>query len=331
MKIFLTGATGFIGKSLLKRLIKKKYQVSALSRNEQDKKMLENLGAKAILGDIRSPENFINILAFCDVLIHLAGLRTNWAQEKDFIEINSKSIVRIIGKKTSLKHVIVLSSVYAMGKLLSLPADEEHPLNATDLYGKSKILLEKFTKEICLKRKIPYTIIRPAIVYGPGDNDIGMIVKLIKLIRRKKFQFIGNGKNLMHLIYIDDLVDGILSVLEKLGQNQNFILAGKQPIILFDLVTLIKKETRVNYQPKFIYRWPLEVIAFFVERFYFEGFKVFPKFFNKDPFLSRAKISVISDNWYYDITKAKKELGFNPQIDYRQGIKKTVQYINGID
>lgn len=326
MKIFLTGTTGFIGKHLLKRLIEDKHQVTVLVRNQQKKEFLRNMGAKIVLGDILNPTKYINVLNSCDVLIHLAGLRTNWATEEDFGAINGRSILKLVNKKSSLKHIIVLSSVYVMGKLQYLPANEEHPLLAGDLYGKSKIVLENCTKQIGKDCNIPYTIIRPAIVYGPGDNDIGMIVKLIKLVRNKRFFFIGNGKNLLHLIYIDDLVSGILKALKLPGQNRTFILAGEQPITLLGLVGLIKKETKTSYRPKFIPKSPLKTLAFFVEKFYFTGFKVFPKLFSKDPFLSGAKISVISDNWYYDISKAKKELGFNPQVDYRHGIKKTVKY-----
>lgn len=324
MRIFLTGATGFIGKYLLKRLQKENYQVTALVRQIKGKN-LEGRETRLILGDIRDPSSFIKELNSCNTLVHLAALRTNWAAPQDFLEVNSKSILGMVKRGTLLKHIIVVSSVYSMGTLKYLPADENHPLNARDLYGKSKILLEEFTREIAKKYGIKYTIVRPAIVYGPGDSKSGMVIKMIDLIKKNGLPIIGNGQNLLHLIYIDDLIEGLMKIIKSGGYNETYILAYKEPITLIKLIELIKNQLKISHKDRFIPRSPVLVLAHLIEKFYLLGFKIFPIVFREDPFISPIKLSILTDSWCYDTSKAKSELGFKPKIDYNLGIKRTIQ------
>lgn len=326
MKIFLTGATGFIGKRLLRKIIEEGHKVTVLVRDINTAKQFKKSGVKAVIGDITKPDTFTKHLNNCHTLIHLAAIRSNWGSPKKFIEVNSKAIENFLQPKSSLKHIVVTSSVYAIGRLRSIPADENIPLNGLGIYGESKVQAEIITKKLSNKFEIPFTIIRPAIVYGPEDNDTGMIVKMIKLIKKKRFQIIGNGNNLIHLIYIDDLVEGYLKVIKKGGHNQVYILAGNKPITLLELTSLIKKTLRINYSNIFLPKLPLIFMAFFVENLYKVGFKIHHNLFNKEPFISPIKIQILTDNWSYNISKAKSELGFNPQVDYKEGIAKTVKW-----
>ena len=326
MKIFITGATGFIGSHLISELQKRGYNITALVRNKSQKNKLESINIKAVIGDIVNPKTFQNILKQHEIVIHLAALRSNWDSQEKFRKINSEAIKNLFIPNSKLKHVIITSSVYAIGNLLKIPADEHHPLKAHDLYGKSKILAEEFTKKFSQKYKIPFTIIRPAIVYGQQDNDLGMVIKMIKFIKQKKFPIIGTGKNLLHLIYIDDLVNGYTKAIEIGGHNKTYILAGEKPIRLIDLVNLIKKELNTHYDDKYIPKILLRVPALVFEKIYEMGFKISPSLFEKEPPISNIKIDTISNNWYYDISKAKKELEFRPLVDYELGIKNTIKW-----
>lgn len=326
MKIFVTGSTGFIGKFLIKRLIKEKYEVVALVRNESAKQSMKKLGVEAAIGDISNQKEFLDCLKQAEVVVHLAAIRSNWGDEKEFNRINSQSIANLFIKNSKIKHVIITSSVYAMGKLDKLPADETASVHALDLYGKSKKLAEQKTKECSIKNNIPYTIIRPSIVYGPEDNDLGMIVKMIKLIKEGKFIIIGDGKNLLHLIYIDDLIDGFMRVIKSRGRNETYIMASQEPIKLNDLVLLIQKNLRIKKRIKRI-PWAVAYIAAMIfETFYNLGYKLLPILFKNEPLLSVMKVRTLTGNWFYDISKAKKDLGFNPKVSYDTGIKKVVDW-----
>lgn len=326
MKIFVTGSTGFIGKFLIKRLIKEKYEVVALVRNESAKQSMKKLGVEAVIGDISNQKEFLDCLKQAEVVVHLAAIRSNWGDEKEFNRINSQSIANLFIKNSKIKHIIITSSVYAMGKLDKLPADETVSVHALDLYGKSKKLAEQKTKECSIKNNIPYTIIRPSIVYGPEDNDLGMIVKMIKLIKEGKFIIIGDGKNLLHLIYIDDLIDGFMKVIKSRGRNETYIMASQEPIKLNDLVLLIQKNLRIKKRIKRI-PWAVAYIAAMIfETFYNLSYKLLPILFKDEPLLSKMKVQTLTENWFYDISKAKKNLGFSPRVSYNVGIRKVVNW-----
>lgn len=325
-KIFITGATGFIGIHLLKRLSDEKYKIVVLVRQKKLIPKLKGVGIKVVVGDITKPKTFKKELNQCYILVHLAAMRTNWGLPEQFIEVNSFSLENFFTYGTQIRHMIITSSVYAMGKLSKLPADESEPLSPFGIYGKSKIRLEQITKKISKKYNIPFTIIRPAIVYGPNDNDLGMIIKMINLISKKRLPIIGNGDNLLHLIFIDDLTQGILKIIKRGGHNQTYILAGPRPITLLELIALIKKSLGVDYQNIFIPKWLLIPIANLVEIFYKLGFKIYPKFFFKEPFILPIKLHILTDNWFYNSRKAKTELKFEPKVDYKEGIQKTVRW-----
>lgn len=327
MKIFVTGASGFIGSHLVPKLKDRGLETTVLLRDEKKKKNFESLGANVVIGDITQPKSFQNELKLHETVIHLAAIRSNWGREEDFKKTNSDAIKSLFIPKSKIKHVIITSSVYTMGNLAKIPADENICLNAKDLYGKTKILAEKYTLQYSKKTNIPFTIIRPSIVYGPGDNDIGMISKMIKLITQKKLPIIGTGNNLLHLIYIEDLVNGYIKAIENGGNNQTYILAGANPIKFIDLVNLIKKELKIKYKDRHFNKFLIRLLSAAFEKIYYLLGKIIPPLVKMEPPISVIKVETISNNWYYDITKAKTELGFKPKINYNSGIKKTIEWI----
>ncbi len=330
MKIFVTGATGFIGSQLVKKLVEKNYQVIVLVRKKEDIEKFDSNRVKVIVGDIASPQTFIKHVYKVDTLVHLAAKRANWGLKEDFLKINIESIKNLFNKKFKPKHIIITSSVYVFGKNNRLPLNEQSSRKASDVYGTSKIKAEDLTSHLFQKYQIPYTIIRPAIVYGPEDNGLGMIIKMIKLVKKGKFPIIGSGENTLHLIYIEDLVEGYIKAIEKGGKNRTYILASATPVTLDNLVKFIKRELNVEYDTKTLPRLPLEIAAFFIETFYKIGFRILPDIFKTEPPISLIKIRTIADNYLYDISKAKKELGFYPRTDYKIGMKKTVKWFLSI-
>lgn len=320
MKVFVTGGTGFIGKNLILKLVTSGYEVTVLLRTKKSlpKKI------KSVIGKLEEPATFIDELNKSDILIHLAAIRTNWGIKQKVFPINSDILGLIIKPKTNLKYLIVTSSVYAFGSLSKLPADETHPLNPQDIYGQSKVRLEEITKKVSKKYNLPYSIIRPAIVYGPGDSQIGFMMKLISMLKKNFFPMIGGGENLIDLIYIDDLIEGFLKILKKRPKNEVFILAGIKPIKLKSLIDLIEKELNYTVQKIYIPRLPILLLAYVVETIFKFSATIFPAF-DGEPWLTPIKVRALTNSWSFDISKAKKMLNFYPKVDYKEGINRTLK------
>src|SRR3989344_7607480 len=111
MKIFITGADGFIGRALISRLKNTKHLVYGLVRHSKENEKY----IKYIRGDLYNPEEFIKDINTSDILIHLAAKKSNWGNTKDFNYLNAKVLTNLITKKSKLSHVIVMSSVYVHG------------------------------------------------------------------------------------------------------------------------------------------------------------------------------------------------------------------------
>lgn len=324
MKIFITGGTGFVGNKLVDKLSKTNNELIVLTRNAPNTKLRKNV--KYLVGDINKPSTFKKELNSCNLLIHLAAFRSNWGDKKKFIETNSKSINNFFTTDSKVKYAIVISSVYVYGVIKDLPASEQAPQNAKDIYGISKVLLEKEAIKTFNKLKIKYCVVRPSIVYGPGDNESGMIVKLISMLRNNKFFYIGNGENLIHLVYVDDLVNAISLVINKRPENQIYTIAGEKPIQLYKLTSLVQKELGNKNKIASFPRLPIYLLSFAIESSFKFGFMVLPNIFSKEPPLLPTKVETISNSWHYNISKAKKELHYHPKIDYSTGIKRTVKW-----
>lgn len=325
-KIFVTGADGFIGYHLTRRLVKDGFEVTALIRSNKKLRELKKLKVNIVFGDITDKKLMADLLTNHNILVHLAAVKSSWLNRDEIMKINSFSIENFFSMKTSLKHIILTSSVYVFGRIFNSTANEKFPLKAHDLYGKSKVLAEDITKRLSKKYNIPYTIIRPAIVYGPGDSNLGMVYKMIKLVEKKIMPIIDDGRNSLHMIYIDDLVDGFVKVIQKGGYNQTYIMASGKTIQLAYLISLIKKELGIKYSNLHIPRAFLVLLSHIVENIYLLGKILKVKYLLSEPLLTHWKIITLSDNWRYDISKAKNDLRFEPRVSYEVGIKKTISW-----
>ena len=301
MKILVTGGTGFIGQFLVKALVQRGDQVKVLVRQKKGINLMKKWGAEPILGNLTTlkPRDLHGI----DVVYHLAAIRTSWGHPwEDYYQTNVLGTRNLLAaSQGKVKHFILMSSYKAV-----------HPKSP---YGQSKFLAEKEAVKFFKKEKLPLTIIRPAIVYGPRDDSSGMIPKLFRLIKNRIYITVGSGKNRLHLVYIDDLIRALLLAAKKKGRGRIYTIAGERPIELNQLVSLIAQEFKVKLLP-------VKIPLLFAN---LTG-AILEPFFKEEPIVTRNKVKTLTENTVFRIDKAKREIGYLPQVDYLEGIKKTVAW-----
>lgn len=328
MKIVITGATGFIGSHLCQALVKEGHQVLALVSTKEKKGKVESWGTEGVIGDLKSTAFLGKIISGTNVVYHLAAVRDRWGATKDqYHEVNVLGTKNLLeaAKKDRVKHFIFCSSVTVLGYPKDIPTSESASPDPKTLYGQSKYKAEELVKDY-QKKGLQTTVIRPSVVYGPGDTS-GMMLKLCRLVKEKKFKIVGNGQNRLQLIYIDDLILGLLLVKEsRKAIGEIYILTYKDPISVNELVKVVADTLWVNISLQHIPLRFAKMTGILMENFYGFGRATKIPHFNKEPLVTKSKVDLMTKNQVYDISKAKKELGFNPKVGYKEGIKKTIKW-----
>jgi len=215
LKALVTGARGFIGNSLVPFLLERNWAVSCLLRRKSlHDNRLSHLPVQIIEGDITQPETLIRAVQNVDVIFHLAGA-TKARNEGEYFEINAGGTRNLLeavrSRNIKLKRFILISSLAAAGPSSNGERKTEgmksEPIS---FYGKSKLKAEEFTWSYA--EHFPVTIIRPPVVFGPREKDMFLYFQLAQ----KGWQpLIGGGPRCLSLIYVKDLVRGILESAES--------------------------------------------------------------------------------------------------------------------
>ena len=215
MNILITGATGFIGRHLVKRLAKEgKYDIWCVVRTTSNIAPLKPYSnVKFIYADITDPSSLIEIKGNFDILYHCAALveSAEPAKLNHTNKIGTRNTCEL-AYKLNVKRFIYLSSVAVVSGNDRVPLIEDLPYTATNKYGQSKIEAEKTVVEY-RNRGVPTIILRPPMVYGPDEPH--MMGTLLKLLKLRMLPVINNGKNHLHMIYIENLVEALVFCLEK--------------------------------------------------------------------------------------------------------------------
>jgi nucleoside-diphosphate-sugar epimerase len=212
LKLLITGASGFIGKHLLSDHLKHDFDIRAAVRSPADLPCFT-----FVVGKIDGTTHWSDAVSGFDAVIHLAAYAhvTNPAKiDKALLqETNVQGTARLAQEaaKAGVKHFIFISSIGAMADSSNTILFADAPCKPTTLYGQSKLMAEKELKSIAGKHGMDWTIIRPPLVYGPGNP--GNMQRLLKLIRSGIPLPLASVRNRRSFVYVENLVDVIVACL----------------------------------------------------------------------------------------------------------------------
>jgi nucleoside-diphosphate-sugar epimerase len=313
MKALVTGATGFIGSHLCEELARRGYEVTCLVKKTSNLKWIEDLNLNIVKGDCTKRESLLDVVDDYDYIFHLAGL-TKARSGDEFFHINTKgteNLIKVISeRKTKLKRFIYLSSLAAVGPCKSgVPIQEDTFPSPVSDYGTSKLKGEKAV--LTHKDSIPITILRPPAVYGPRDKDMLVLFKMIK-----KGIFFDLGKCYYSLLYVDDLIQGIiLSAESKYAEGKIYFLSDTKFYTGKEIAMAISSALDVR------------AMSLKVPKFAMPFFAIIGEIINKQGIINRDRIKDFRHTyWICDPQKAREELGFEPKVGLKEGIKWTADW-----
>jgi len=318
-KILVTGATGFTGSHLARTLRDRGYCVRALVRERKRVGLLDPTGMEMVEGDLRDAESLRRACDGVNTVFHLAALyRREGASEREFFEVNAEGTRRLLeaAQQAGVERFLHCSTVGVQGEIRNPPATEEAPYNPGDHYQRSKVEGERYALSFFRSGKLSGVVVRPAGIYGPGDRRF---LKLFRGVAKGTFTMIGDGKVLYQMTYVQDLVDGMILAAERKDvQAEVFTLAGAEYTTLSELVLRIGRAMGVQVKIRYVPVWPVMAAA--------RACQAVCRLIRVEPPLYPRRLDFFTKSRAFDISKARRVLGYEPKVDLDTGLRLTAEW-----
>ena len=324
MKILITGASGFIGSFIVEEALKRGFDTWAAIRKSSSKTYLSDERIHFIELNLSSKEQLTGQLrgqAF-DYVVHAAGV-TKCLDKADFRRINTEGtrnlVEALLEVGMPLKRLVFISSLSVFGAIKEQQpyeeiSEDDTPQPNTE-YGRSKLAAERYLET--MSSRVPYIILRPTGVYGPREKDYFMMARSIK----QHIDFaVGYQRQDITFVYVSDVVQAVFLALEKGQTGRKYFLSDGE---VYQSTTFSDLIHECLGRPWWIRItapiWLLRVITLVGE---YTG-----RLTGKISVLNNDKFNILRQrNWRCDILPAIDELGFQPKVQLKEGVGRTIRW-----
>ena len=322
MRILITGGTGFIGSRLALRCLGRGDRVRILAQlntpAEQDNaRELEQAGVEFVAGSVTDTGEVRDAVRDIDLIFHLAAAQHEAnVPDQHFWEVNVLGTRNLMeaAVESGVGRVVHGSTIGVYGEARDGAVNEDAPLRPVNIYGITK----REGEAVALRHadKTEVVVVRIPETYGPGDRRL---LKLFKAIDKGTFFNIGKGENRHHLMYVDDLVDGLLLAAEQPGINgERFLFAGRSILTTNEMIATIARVLDKDPPRIRVPLAPLMLTAIVLESVM--------KPLGKQPPLHRRRMDFFVKSFVLDGDKAKRVLGFEPRTEFADGARETARW-----
>jgi len=322
--ILITGASGFVGSFLVEKALEENYRVFACVRFSSNLKYLSDKAIHLVHADITdldlliSEFNIIKLKFGAFAVIHNAGL-TEAIHIKEYLNVNHQGTINILKAlkitQTLSGKFIYMSSLAAQGPSLNHEQilNEQTPLKPISSYGKSKLNAEQYLQK---QTGIDYCILRPTAVYGPRNRGF---LDYFKLINKHIEIHIGRKDQMLSFIYVEDLAQLALHLLNKVIKNNTIIVSDGANYTSGAFAAIIKKQLRRKTINLIV---PKKIVSFLC---HFNS--ILSRISEKPSIINQDKYhELTAPNWSCDPSRMINEIGFKPQTNLEEGIFKTIKW-----
>jgi nucleoside-diphosphate-sugar epimerase len=319
MTALVTGATGFLGARLVSRLLLDREPVRALARSEQKARPVADAGAELVVGDITDEAAVARAVNGVEVVYHLAGRLLEPGVPTDVYRRTHIEGTRLLlehcRRSPTLHRFVHVSTTGVLGATGVRPAEESAPLRPTNVYEATKAEAELAVRRAS-RDWLEAVIARPGLVYGPGDLHL---LGFFRAVLRRRFRPIGRRTVWLHPIYVDDIAEGLV----RCGQHdaavgECFHLAGRDPVPLAELAIAIATAGGTSVPAGHIPLPAARAVAAACDRL--------PATLKRSAPLTRSRLEFLTHSRVYDVTKARRVIGFDAPTDLPTGTKLTMAW-----
>ena len=322
--LLVTGATGLVGSHDVERARQKDIRTRVLVRPSSDTRLLDQWGVDKALGDMSDAASLKNAVEGVTVIVHCAAKVGDWGPTDDYRTANVHGLEKLLEAAEAtgkLRRFIHISSLGVYQARDHHGTDETEPPNTVgiDGYTLTKVEAEQAVRRHIEQKKLPATILRPGFIYGPRDRTV--LPRIMERLKSKAFAFLGSGEQLMNNTFVGNLVDAIFLALEKdesIGQTYN--VTDGRLVSKREFINTIAEQAGYDKPEKHV---PLPVARVLAKAM--EGtWKLLGK--KEAPLLSNARIKFLGLSLDFCIDKAKRELGYQPRVQFSDGMRQTIDW-----
>lgn len=325
MSIFITGATGYVGSALTRRLLSEGKTVKALCRPASRSLLPRHAGVEAVEAELTDTDRLAKAMEHCEQVYHLAAYARVWSPDRSvYREVNvtgTRSVMEA-ARKVGVKKVVFTSTAGVLGPetQVGIPVTEDtvriHPF--FNDYEQTKWEAEQLCRSYATDG-LPVVIVNPSRIYGPGPSTASnAVTRLISLFLDRKWRFIpGDGNGIGNYVFIDDVVNGQIAAMEKGKPGERYILGGENRSYK-DFFFLMRDLCRSQQK---LYHLPLGAMLAFSK---LEEFKA--RGFNVDPMITPQWVKKYLYNWPLSSAKAEREIGYSI-TPLQTGLETTIAFI----
>jgi nucleoside-diphosphate-sugar epimerase len=319
MKVLVTGATGFTGSVLARKLFKAGHEVKVFVRDKSKMNFEHASEMEIVEGDITNKEKITEAVAGVERIFHIAALfRQAGIPDQVYHDVNIQATLDLLAaaQVAGVKRFVHCSTVGVHGHIEEPPADEEYRFSPGDIYQRTKLEGEQQALKFGKENDFEVSVVRPGPIYGPGDMRL---LKLFKLASKSITPILGDGKIFFNMVYVEDLADIFILAGEKEeAVGEVFLGAGPENIRLNEIVdmiaTLLGRPTRKIHLPAA----PFQIAGTICEKICIP--------FGIEPPIYRRRVDFFTKSRIFTIDKARNLLGWEPKFNYQRGLAATIDW-----
>ncbi len=331
-RVLITGASGFIGGRLAQRLSGEGRPVRCLVRASSDTSALQELDVELVVGDLIGGEppgagSLVDAATGCSHVLHCAALVSDWTTKREIAATNLGGTQSLLAAcaAAGVRRLVHLSTTDVYGHPGGSAVDETYVSGRfRNLYAQTKLEAEGEVRRAHVEHRLETVILRPATVYGPGSKDV--VGEIARAIRARHMLLIGGGRALAGLCYVENLIDAAVLALDlPTAAGETFNVSDGLPVtwrrFADDLAAgLGSPPVRLSLP------YPLaSAVGSSLEH----GYRVLRSAtgLTTPPLLSRQAVQVLGVDQDFSNRKARALLGWQPRIDYADGLAATLQWL----
>ena len=319
MEILVTGGTGFLGQHLARALLADGHHVSIMGRSMEKAHTLIKVGAVPVVADLREHERVMAACRGMEAVYHVGALSAPWGRSADFQAINVGGTRAVIAgcRVHAVRRLLYVSSpsvVFDGHDQIDATENVPYPRRFASPYSLTKKLGEDLVHDAALFGLETVTI-RPKAIFGPGDQTL--LPRLVTAARQGRLPQIGDGHNLVDLTYVENVVHALrLALTASAASGKIYTITNHEHVPLWEMIRQVLLRVGLSTKLRVLPLSTVLAVAHLMElRAMFTG---------KEPLLTRYSATILARTQTYNITAARRDLGYSPLLSVAEGVERTL-------